>query len=99
MASTPNLLLHGWRYGLHPRAVGMRVGGLVRVELPLGESLRVELVTDAPGSSETGDLQYYIVTEAGPWALWLSCPRANVAAAEAALRELVYPLPDGREGA
>ena len=85
--------LRGWRYGMHPRAVGMQVRSLRRVELPLGEALRLELASDTPGESDVGHLQYYITTDAGPWALWLSCPREDLPAREAILQELAYPLP------
>jgi len=94
MTETPSPLLHGWRYGMHPRAVGMRIRAIGRVELPLGEALRLELTTDEPGASDMGHLQFYIATAAGPWALWLSCPRADLADAEAALEKLEYPLTD-----
>ena len=84
--------LHGWRYGMHPRAVGMKVHALGRVEIQLGEALRLEFVSDVPGESEMGHLQYYISTDAGPWALWLSCPRADLPNREAVLRGLVHPV-------
>ena len=92
MTETPSPLLHGWRYGLYPRAVGMQIRAIGRVELPLGEALRIELGTAEPGASEMAHVQYYIATAAGPWALWLSCPKADLAAAEAALEKLEYPL-------
>lgn len=87
-----SLPLRGWRYGIHPRAVGMRVLALGRVELPLGEALRLELASDAPGESDVAHVQYSISTDAGPWALWLSCPRADLADREAALQRLAHPL-------
>jgi hypothetical protein len=89
-----SLPLRGWRYGIHPRAVGMRVHALGRVELPLGEALRLELVSDGQGESEIAHVQYAISTDAGPWALWLSCPRADLADREAALQRLAHPLTD-----
>jgi hypothetical protein len=70
----------------------MRLAAFGRVELPLGEALRLEFADDTPGSSEQGNLQYYISTDAGPWALWLSCPRDELEAAEDALHRLEYPL-------
>ena len=96
MTESSSSPLRGWRYGMHPRAVGMRVIALGRVELPLGEALRLELASDEPGATEMGHVQYSISTEAGAWALWLSCPRADLADREAALHELVYPLTENR---
>jgi hypothetical protein len=95
MTEAPSPLLHGWRYGMHPHAVGMQIRAIGRVELPLGEALRLELATDDPDGSEMGHVQYYIATAAGPWALWLSRPRADLPEAEAALERLEYPLTDG----
>ena len=77
--------LSRWKTGMHPDANGMRVRSLGRVFLPLGEALRLEMSGDG---DEVVQLQYYIVTDAGPWALWLSCVREDVADCEAALREL-----------
>lgn len=77
-----------WRYGIHPKAVGLQIVALGRVELPIGEALRLEMVKTDPGSEQTVHLQYYISTEAGAWALWLSCPRTDVAALETALQAL-----------
>ena len=81
-----------WRYGLHPQARGMQVRSLGRVDLALGEALRLELAE--PGSSVGGTVhvQYYIATDAGPWALWLSCPPEDVEAEEKALWEVAAPL-------
>ncbi len=81
-----------WRYGIHPHATEMRVRSLGRVYLQLGEALRLEMANDRHGTEDIVDLQYYVATELGPWALWLSCPRADVAAAEAYLRELAPPF-------
>jgi hypothetical protein len=95
MTETSSPLLQGWRYGMHPHAVGMQVRSLGRVELPLGEALRLEFAGDATGASDMGHLQYYISTDAGPWAMWLTCPRADLPEREAALHRLVHPLTDG----
>ena len=84
--------LSRWRYGMHPRATEMRIRSLGRVDLPLGEALRLEMVTGAPAEEGVVHLQYYIATELGPWALWLSCPREEVADREASLEELTLPL-------
>ena len=45
-----------------------------------------------PDGGDVVELQYYIATELGPWALWLSCPREDLADAEASLREITLPL-------
>ena len=81
-----------WRYGMHPRATDMHVRSLGRVDLPLGESLRLEMASAAAGGEDTVHLQYYIATDLGPWALWLSCAREDLAAREASLQELTLPL-------
>ncbi len=83
-----------WRLGIHPRAAGMRVRSLGRVELPLGEALRLEMTdVDAPGD-EVVNVQFHISTDAGGWALWISCARSELAGREAALQLLVFPLGD-----
>jgi hypothetical protein len=81
-----------WRYGMHPRATEMRIRSLGRVHLQLGEALRLEMTTDDPAGDGLVHLQYYIATELGPWALWTSCPQAEVADCEASLRELPPPF-------
>jgi hypothetical protein len=91
MNEAPGWQLPGWRYGIHPSAPGMRVHSLGRVAIELGEALRLELVDDPADEAEIAHLQYYVVTEAGPWALWLTCPRDDLAAREAALQQLSYP--------
>jgi hypothetical protein len=87
--------LSRWRYGMHPQAAEMRIVSLGRVFLQLGEALRLEMTSVGPGAGDTVHLQYYIATELGPWALWLSCARADVADCEAALREVTVPLAEG----
>jgi len=47
------------------------------------------MVNADPVGDDDVHLQYYIFTEAGGWALWLSCARADLASLEAALREIV----------
>jgi len=84
-------LPHRWRYGIHPRAAGTQVRSLGRVELPLGEALRLEMVSAEPSGDEIVHMQYYIVTEAGDWALWLSCAGADLDALEAGLQALQAP--------
>ena len=77
---------------MHPRAAGMQIRSLGRVELPLGEALRLEMVDADPGGEDVAHIQYYISTEAGAWALWLSCARGDLAGREAALREISPPF-------
>jgi hypothetical protein len=81
-----------WRYGIHPHATEMRIRSLGRVYLQLGEALRLEMTNADTDSGDVVELQYYIATELGPWALWLSCPREDLADAEASLREITLPL-------
>ena len=76
-----------WRYGLHPQAAGMRIRTLERVDLQVGEALRVEMA----GDDDDVHLQYYIATELGAWALWLSCAPTEVATDEASLQGLAAP--------
>jgi hypothetical protein len=89
MADLTGTSLQGWHLGFHPDAAGLQVRSLERVEVPLGEALRLEMTTGDTGPADTVHVQYYIVTPAGPWALWSSSPRADLAAGEAALAELV----------
>jgi hypothetical protein len=81
-----------WRYGMHPHATEMRIRSLGRVYLQLGEALRLEMTNAAPDREDVVHLQYYIATELGPWALWLSCAREDVTDAEASLRDLAPPF-------
>jgi hypothetical protein len=86
-----------WRTGFHPRAGEMRVQSLGRVHLQLGEALRLEMVDAGPVGDATVHLQYYIATELGPWALWISCARGELADCETALRELEPPFAEARQ--
>jgi len=70
----------------------MRIRSLGRVHLQLGEALRLEMLNDGPDGDDLVHLQYYVSTELGPWALWLSCPREDVADCEASLRDLTSPF-------
>jgi hypothetical protein len=88
----PGSPLGRWRTGFHPRAEGLRVRSLGRVHLQLGEALRLEMADDRPGEEETVHVQYYIATELGPWAVWLTSPRAEVAASESSLQVLTPPF-------
>jgi hypothetical protein len=92
MAEPTGLPMKRWRYGIHPNAIDMRIVSLGRVHLQLGEALRLEMAGAGPDAGDTVHLQYYIATELGPWALWLSCPRNEVADSEAFLRDLTPPL-------
>jgi hypothetical protein len=81
-----------WRYGIHPHAVGATIRSLGRVDLPIGEALRLELENADPAGGSTVDLQYYISTSSGGWALWLSCPRDDLPRLEAALQKIIPPF-------
>ena len=83
-----------WKTGMHPSATGMRVRSLGRVFLPLGEALRLEMTDDGADGEDLVHLQYYVVTDAGPWAIWLSCAREDLADCEASLRQLTPPFAD-----
>ena len=77
-----------WHDGMHPRAVGLQVRSLGRVELPLGDALRIEMVDAEPGGEDVVHVQYHICTDAGGWALWVSCPRGELADREAVLHAM-----------
>lgn len=88
MSDASGSLVEGWHLGLHPGAAGLRVRSLGRVELPLGEALRLEM--EDPGAGDgVVHIQYSIATDAGPWALWVSCPQSDLADREATLREIL----------
>jgi hypothetical protein len=84
-----------WRYGLHPRAAGLRLQAWERVRVRLGEALRLEFVEGDASEDGTIHVQYYIATDAGPWALWLSCARSELDDQETLLRELAPQPTDG----
>lgn len=84
--------LRKWRYGMHPNAKGSQVASLGRVDLTLGEALRIEMVDADPGAQAIVHVQYYVSTEAGPWALWITCARAELADREADLHDLTPPF-------
>lgn len=77
-----------WRDGMHPDAVGMQIRSLGRVELPLGDALRIEMVSAEPSGDDRVHVQYHICTDAGGWALWVTCPRSELADREAILRAM-----------
>jgi hypothetical protein len=70
----------------------MQIRSLGRVELPLGEALRLEMGDVDPGGEDVAHVQYHIWTEAGPWALWLSCARGDLSGREAILHEISPPF-------
>jgi hypothetical protein len=70
----------------------MRVRSLNRIELPLGEALRLELEGATGSDPDERHLQYYLMTEAGPWALWISCSSEELPAREDVLQRLEYRL-------
>ena len=70
----------------------MQIRSLVRVELPLGEALRLEMGDADPQGEDVAHIQYYIWTVAGAWALWLSCARGDLTDREAALRQISPPF-------
>lgn len=84
--------LSRWRTGMHPHATEMRIRSLGRVHIQLGEALRLEMMKADSDGEDIVHLQYYIATELGPWALWLSCGRDDIADCEASLRELTPPF-------
>jgi hypothetical protein len=92
MTESPASPVSRWRYGMHPHATEMRIRSLGRVYLQLGEALRLEMTNAGPDGDDIVHLQYYIATELGPWALWLSCARKDLDAAEASLQELTPPF-------
>lgn len=92
MTESPASALRRWRYGMHPHATEMQIRSLGRVYLQLGEALRLEMMKAGPEGEGIVHLQYYVATELGPWALWLSCPREDVADCEASLRDLTSPF-------
>jgi hypothetical protein len=84
--------LRRWRTGMHPHATEMRIRSLGRAHLQLGEALRVEMVNADRDEGDTVHVQYYIATELGPWAIWLSCAREDLAECEASLQGLTPPF-------
>ena len=82
---------------MHPQATELRIRSLGRVHLQLGEALRLEMVDPEADADETVHVQYYIATELGPWALWLSCARVDLADAEASLAELTPPFAEANQ--
>ncbi len=94
MTELSGVPVRGWRYGIHPAATGSQVRSISRVELPLGEALRLEMAGADGSDGVQVYLQYYIDTEAGAWALWMTCAREDVADREAVLHEVTLPFSD-----
>jgi hypothetical protein len=82
---------------MHPHAAEMHIRSLGRVHLHLGEALRLEMMSTGPGQEDIVHLQYYIATELGPWALWISCAREDVADCETSLQELTPPFAEEKQ--
>ncbi len=74
-----------------------RIRSLGRVHLQLGEALRLEMTNAGPEGEDVVHLQYDIATELGPWALWLSCAREDLADSETSLRELTLPFAEASQ--
>ncbi len=62
-----------------------------RVDLPIGEALRLEMVNTDPGGEDVVHVQYYIATEFGGWALWVSCSRGDLADLDATVHTTTPP--------
>jgi hypothetical protein len=90
--------LVGWHVGVHPRVAGLRVRSLDRVDIALGEALRLEMADGEAAAADPIHLQYYVVTDVGPWALWISCNRDDAAGHEAALAAIRPPFSGESEG-
>ena len=88
----------GWHYGIHPRAAGTQVRSMGRVALPLGEALRLEMIEADPARDGIVHVQYYISTEMGDWALWISCAKTDLPEHEAALQTLTAPAIEAPQG-
>jgi len=70
----------------------MKVVSLGRVDLPIGEALRLEMANAVAGGDDLAHIQLYIATDAGEWALWLSCARGDLAVLEGAIHEMTPPV-------
>jgi hypothetical protein len=80
--------LGDWQLGISPQATGLRVRSLGRVVLPLGEALRL-VMEDPDAAGHVVCVQYSIDTDAGPWALWISCPSDDLDRHEAILGQIL----------
>jgi len=89
MSGGERVELGAWRLGLDPTATGSVIRSMTRVELPAGDSIRVEM--GDPATPDIVHVQYFIGTDAGGWALWISCQPSMLAAFEASLPSLTRP--------
>jgi hypothetical protein len=81
--------LGGWSYGLHPDAQGATIQAMTRVQLPLGNALRLEMTNGT--TADVVHVQYFIASESGAWALWVSCAPAQLGEREALLTTIEPP--------
>jgi hypothetical protein len=81
--------LGGWSYGLHPNAAGATIQTMTRVQLPLGNALRLEM-TDR-SAADVVHVQYFIASESGAWALWVSCAPSQLGEREELLAMIEAP--------
>ncbi len=70
----------------------MTIRSLGRVDLMIGEALRLEMTNPEAGGEDVVNVQYYISTESGGWALWVSCPRDDLAGLEATVHDSSPPV-------
>lgn len=85
----------GWTYGIDPQAAGLVLRSVTRVDLPLGEGLRIEAAPPDAADDAPVHLQWYVATRMGPWAMWTVCAPAEVAGREAELQAIVWSeVPD-----
>jgi hypothetical protein len=68
----------------------MTVRSLGRIDLQIGEALRLEMVD--PADETLVHVQYHIVTEYGGWALWVSCPPDEIAALDSKVDTTTSPV-------
>ncbi len=96
MAAHDGMELGAWRLGLDPVASGSVIRTMTRLNLPVGDALRIEM--GDPASQDIVHVQYFIATDAGGWALWISCQPSMLAAFEAALPTITLPPADQDAG-
>jgi hypothetical protein len=93
VAAHERMELGGWRLGLDPAGSGSVIRMMTRVELPIGDAIRIEMAD--PSSDGVVHVQYFIATDAGGWALWIACQASMLAAFETALTTITLPPADG----
>ena len=70
MTESPAMLPRGWRYGLHPNAVGMQYPLLWTRRAPDRRGPPSgDVHGDDQGGPDDAYVQYYICTESGGWGL------------------------------